>query len=65
MQKTYKGDERFILNEDFDIKLRRGLPVDMLGAMNKRETDLLQETVARVSVAYMLKDCVAIEKEES
>lgn len=36
------------MTDDFEIKNKRALPSDMLGAMSKRETDLLDETVARV-----------------
>ncbi len=45
LQKSYKGDSRFHLNKDFDIDLarKRDLPEGMLGALSKREQDLLNE----------------------
>lgn len=46
LQKSYKGDSRFQLagSEDFDIDLKTGrkqLPQTMLGALSKREEELL------------------------
>lgn len=51
LQKTYQGDDRFHLNKDFDIDLKRkkDLPQSMLGAMSKRETELLAEQPKKVS----------------
>ena len=50
LQKTYKGDDRFKLDKDnFDIDMkeavahRKSLPQAMLGALSKREEDLLNE----------------------
>jgi hypothetical protein len=51
LQKSYKGDERFKLStsKDFDIDLSdakktiKQLPSTMLGALSKREEDLLKE----------------------
>ena len=48
LQKTYRGDERFRLDDDFDINLkqatanRKSLPQNMLGALSKREEELLK-----------------------
>ena len=51
LQKTYKGDDRFQLagDKDFDIdlhdaaKTKKQLPQAMLGALSKREANLLNE----------------------
>lgn len=45
LQKSYKGDDRFQLTKDFtvDKKMKKALPQSMLGAMSKRELDLLDD----------------------
>ena len=45
LQKSYKGDDRFYLTKDFtvDKKMKKALPQSMLGAMSKRELDLLAD----------------------
>ena len=37
LQKTYKGDERFMLNKDFTADDAKKLPQNMLGALSSRE----------------------------
>ena len=37
LQKTYKGDERFMLNKDFIADDAEKLPQNMLGALSSRE----------------------------
>jgi hypothetical protein len=51
LQKTYKGDERFRLDEDegFDVDVKnkkRALPQSFLGSLSKREEDLMKEKEA-------------------
>jgi len=53
LQKSYKGDERFkLLENDFNVDLkeaakhRKQLPSAMLGALSKREEELLREDEA-------------------
>ena len=51
LQKSFKGDERFQLqaSKDFDVNLkemskqRKQLPSTLLGALSKREEDLLKQ----------------------
>ena len=51
LEKTYKGDDRFKLTEDFDVsfadanKGKRHMPDVMIGSLNKREQELLKKKV--------------------
>ena len=65
LQKTYRGDERFRLDDDFDINLkqatanRKSLPQNMLGALSKREEELLKSADGK-KATKKVRPCLAM-----
>ena len=73
LQKSYKGDDRFKLDQskDFDVdvkeaaKVRKTLPSAMLGALSKREEELLKEDQPKKVITLMILRLILNRKSQS